>query len=277
MTQASRTPIEDLTAGWWYRARVRRCETEKAVNCGYWSLPVVSHFPTIVKTKCGPALALGASQAVDLTPDDPSKDFKYPKLNIAWNEIFIRYEAAIGEGLSPENAFARANQGWAGEEEYIISEPDSKFPQHRIHGYIEFVRPSNFNESTAIKLLRDFLASQGISEDVRNVFGDFYFNPGDASYPGIDDLMIPFTLVGPLSELPEIDKLILNHFPIVELDNLSSVHLHQNRRGDSQTTSPTTNNSDLWHGADVWHTAGYTGDGIKIGVIDGDFDGLIVY
>ena len=217
MTQASRTPIKDLTAGWWYRARMRRCETEKAVNCGYWSLPVVSHFPTIVKTKCGPALALGASQAVDLTPDDPSKDFKYPKLNIAWNEIFVRYEAAIGEGLSPENAIARAWQGWgAPRDEYIISEPDSKFPQHRILGWIRFVHSSNFNQKTPTQWLRDFLASQGISADVRDVFGEFHYDPDDVS--GIDNIMLPFTLAGPLSELPEVKSLHLVHNAPVYLE-----------------------------------------------------------
>ena len=209
IVQTSPVSLTDLTAGWWYRAQMRRCKTQSAVNCGHWSSPVYVHFPTIVKTQCGPALALGASQAVDLTPDDPLRYEKYPKLNAAWNEIFIKYEAAIGEGISPENAIARAWQGWAAREEYIISEPDSKFPQHRILGWIRFVHSSNFNQKTPTQWLRDFLAAQGISADVRDVFGEFHYDPEDVS--GINNIMLPFTLAGPLSELPEVKSLHLVH------------------------------------------------------------------
>ncbi|MYA60323.1 MAG: S8 family serine peptidase, partial [Chloroflexi bacterium] len=226
-------------------------------------------------TQCGPALALGASQAVDLTPDDPLRYEKYPKLNAAWNEIFIKYEAAIGEGISPENAIARAWQGWAAREEYIISEPDSKFPQHRILGWIRFVHSSNFNQKTPTQWLRDFLAAQGISADVRDVFGEFHYDPEDVS--GINNIMLPFTLAGPLSELPEVKSLHLVHNAPVYLEKISSTHLPQNSRDDSPTSSSTTNNTASWHGADPWHQAGYTGKGVKIGVIDADFDKIEKY
>ena len=272
MTQASPASITDLTAGWWYSARMRRCETENAVNCGYWSLPAVAHFPTIVKTKCGPALTLGASQAVGLTPDDPSKYLKYPKLDSGWNEIFIKYEAAIGEGLSPENAFARAKEGVAIRDFYIITDPDSKFPQHRIGSYIEFAHPFDFDENKAVQLLKDFLADQGISTNVRKVFGDFYYYPGGGTKPGIQGLLVPFTLAGPLSNLPEVGELVLIWNPPVDLDRVPPSNLHETQLHDYQVSSAKTNHAVRWLGADVWHKAGFTGKGIKVGVIDSDFD-----
>lgn len=210
IVQTSPASLTDLTAGWWYRARIQRCKTEHAVNCGHWSLPVYVHFPTIVKTRCGPALALGASQAVDLTPDDPLQYEKYPKLDGEWNEILVKYEAAIAEGLSPQTAFARANASWSVEsayDSYVISNPGSGFPYHRVLGWIRFVRPSDFARITPTRWLRDFLASQGISADVRDVFGDFHYDPEDVS--GIDNIMMPLTLMGPLSELPEVRSLHL--------------------------------------------------------------------
>lgn len=39
----------------------------------------------------------------------------------------------------------------------------------------------------------------------------------------------------------------------------------------SQMASPTPS-AAIWHYADIWHKTGFTGEGIKVGVIDGDFD-----
>ena len=267
-TQASPKTIKDLNAGWWYQARMRRCETDKAEKCGDWSTIVTTHFPTIVKTTCQPALALGASSAIDLTPDDPSTYVKYPKLDSDWNEVVIKYEGAIGEGLSPENAFARATRTWGGElYGHIISEPDAKFPEHRVHGGIAFAHPEDFDEAKSIQLLKDFLVAQGITANVRDVFGDFFYYPGGGLHPGIINMKIPFTLLGPLSELPEVGGVELDWSPWLDIYSYSSSQLHENLRDDAQVSnSDPKNDAAQWHGADVWHKAGYTGKGVKIGL-----------
>ena len=256
---SSKVVLTDLNAGWWYQARMRRCETDKAAKCGDWSMIVTTQFPTVVKTTCESPLAFGASSAIDPTPDDPSTYVKYPKLDSVWNEIVIKYGAAIGEGLSPANAYARATQTWGGDiSPYVYWEPDAKFPEHRVHGGIVFARPEDFDEAKSIQLLKDFLVAQGITANVRDVFGNFYYHPGGIFYPGIRDMKIPFTLLGPLSELPEVGGVELTLSPWLEIDGYSSIQLHENVQDDAQASNVDENDAAQWHGADVWHKAGYT-------------------
>ncbi len=87
---------------------------------------------------------------------------------------------------------------------------------------------------------------------------------------------IPVRFIVPLSELSEVVE--INFVYIVVSGNYdSSPSRHSDASIKEIEASPDPSPTPavpIRHGADVWHTSGYTGKGVKIGILDVDFDGL---
>ncbi len=240
----------------------------------------------LVETRCGPATALGASDSSERDRHEPQLAIKYPKLGRDagtlpefWNEVVQKYTSALAKGLSPEQAFEVANNRISWSTDFVVKEPDSTFPHYRVRGLLQLQSPSSLDDAGAIKLLRDFLVSQGDTNAVEVVFGEMYFSPQDeygSSF--IADIFIPLTLAGPLSELQEIERLVFYEIPDITLDTsrISTLHAHEDEIRPNNS-SVTNINTPLWHGADAWHIAGYSGQGIRTGIIDVDFDKIQDY
>ena len=83
-------------------------------------------------------------------------------------------------------------------------------------------------------------------------------NGGDPRNIGEDyvEAYVPVALLAEASEQPNVVR-------------VQAIVPPQPARGSVTSQGVTT------HAANAWHTAGYTGDGVKVGVIDGGFDGFI--
>ena len=232
------------------------------------STPVSTATAVVTPTLCEPAISVGASigaaQPEFITPPP----VKYPKLGpdsgtltSALNRKSEIYKSALAKGHSADEAYEKANLHTM-EWEYIIVHPNSSFPEHRIAGRIIFHPSPDINLNTATDLLRDFLKSQGVEKNVEDVFSDLEFiEEGLGGYPVLWSLEIPFTLMGPLSELLEIISVDVIHIP--DSSNPVDVPINQSSSRDDasdQTSSTTPKGSQAaeWHGSDVWNKAGYT-------------------
>ena len=250
--------------------------------------PTLTPTAAVTPTLCKPAVDLGASIGpARPRTDDTTAVVRYPKLTpdyggltLSLNKTIQIYTSALQKGHSADEAFEKANLRYY--YDFIILPPDSKFPEHRIAGYIRFQKSPALNLSSVTDLLKGFLKSQGVGKDVKDVFGDyrFYEAENEEGYPELWRIDLPFTLMGPLSELPGIKSVnVIWGVYHVETNDVSPTNPSDRDPvgGSVNNISSKKSNAAKWHGADAWHKAGYTGKSIKIGVIDGDFDGLIVY
>ncbi len=248
------------------------------------SIPSVVITPAV----CGPATALGASDSSGRDRHELRLNIKYPKLGrdvgslpLFWNEVVQKYTSALEKGLSAEQAFEITNDGISWAYDFVVKEPDSTFPHYRVYGYLEFHQSSNMDHQKAYNLLKGFLASQGEKAALEVVFENYRFVPDD-DYWGesakITNLYIPLTLAGPLSELEEVERVEFYEVPHVtpEILQIGIVHAHGDESPSNNSSANNTNTAP-WHGADTWHTAGYDGKGIRIGIIDVDFDKIQAY
>lgn len=92
-------------------------------------------------------------------------------------------------------------------------------------------------------------------------------HPGNFELSGFPQL-IPVRLLGQVSELPGVLYIDEDIFPVPDIQ--SEPIDESQSRVNHQTTPSEASNS---HGADAWHTAGITGRGVKVGIIDTDFYG----
>ena len=248
------------------------------------SIPSVVITPAV----CGPATALGASDSSGRDRHELRLNIKYPKLGrdvgslpLFWNEVVQKYTSALEKGLSAEQAFEITNDGISWSYDFVVKEPASTFPHYRVYGYLEFHQSSNMDHQKAYNLLKGFLASQGEKAALEVVFENYRFVPDD-DYWGenakITNLYIPLTLAGPLSELEEVERVKFYEVPHVtpETSQIDIVRVHGNESAFNNSSANNTNTAP-WHGADTWHTAGYDGKGIRIGIIDVDFDKIQAY
>ena len=92
---------------------------------------------------------------------------------------------------------------------------------------------------------------------------------------------LPVSLLGKLSELPGIMEIwptigpaLYPFVPYSGFNSSNPVNNHDKESasvdGATATATPPITNAAKWHGSDVWNKAGYTGKGVKIGMIDGD-------
>ena len=252
--------------------------------------PTVTPDPSLqlVETQCGPATDLGASASSDRDRYEPQIAIKYPKLGrdagslpSFWNEVVQKYTSALSKGLSAEQAFEATNDRISWFDDFHVKEPDSTSPHYRVLGYLILRKPSKLDHSGAFQLLKSFLVSQGETASPNVVFGEYQFLPEDSFWnpsPEIIDLYSPINLAGPLSELQEVKRLEFIEIPdvIPEASRSTTAHAYGDEKHANNSNVANTKTA-LWHGADAWHIAGYNGKGIRIGVIDGDFDGFSVY
>ncbi len=308
---ASESPIafSGLTQGFDYLVQIKTCQDALGSKCGdgvatsnrmqlahptatpthtptpdpnATATPHVTPTVTITPTLCEPAIAVGASAGSDRPrTDDTTAAVKYPKLGPdigtltqALNETIQIYKSALDKGLSAHEAYKKANL--IHYYDYIIVPPDSKFSEHRIGGYILFHPSPELSLGFITDLLESFLTSQGVDKDVHDVFGDYEFIAFDTieGYPVLGSVDLPFTLIGPLSELPQIKSVNVTWGVFrSHLNDTSLTDQMAREPVDAQVRNASSNKSNAakWHGADVWHTSGYTGKGIKIGILDVDF------
>ena len=93
---------------------------------------------------------------------------------------------------------------------------------------------------------------------------------------------LPVSLLGQLSELPSVIEIwpttSETYTPFIYSDSAFSNPINNDDKesasvdGATVTATPPITNAAKWHGADSWHKAGYTGKGIKVGVIDRGFE-----
>ena len=98
-----------------------------------------------------------------------------------------------------------------------------------------------------------------LSDNVDGVVAFLEANSGDVRYSGEGyiEAYVPVALLGPASEQPGVLR-------------ISEVVPPQ----PTQESPPTDSQGLRVHGAESWHTAGYTGDGVKVGILDLGFSGF---
>ena len=98
---------------------------------------------------------------------------------------------------------------------------------------------------------------------------------------------VPISVLGQLSNLPGVELIypmsrgspsfekMPDHSPNSSIDHLyqqQAISRDDASTGDTDAATPA--DAAIWHGADAWHEAGYSGDGIRVGIIDSDFAGF---
>ncbi len=256
-------------------------------------VPATATPTDIIDIECGPATKIGASSAVSGAGTDlKTTDKQYSKFayNADWNEFLPIYETALAQGLTSEQAYARVLESgreilwWQ-----IWVKADTTNPYNRVMAEIEFTDESNLDKTRGDKLLQELLVEQGISGSLQEVFGAVRLEPDTVMLPHYvsEDFfrsgrvrsrwtiffgtlyyraLIPFRLLGPLSELKEVKEIrpivVELEIPAAYTDDFT---FKEEMFQDSSVTSSST---AILHGADSWHDAGYTGKGVKIGIFD---------
>ena len=242
-----------------------------------------------VEPQCGPAMDMGAARAQGgMNRQGLEVERRYPKLGgTAFEDTVVMYEDAILEGQRPKEALDRIARRLRGYD--IRAWTRTLHPGPEVQDYmpimwVSFDKTMNPTTASISKVLKGFFQKHGMSGDATDwIWGQRSWainreSSDPEEYADRVALPIPLGLIGKLSNLPEIESMT---FPFKayhpnpvstngkEIDNLPASVKPTNIPLSSESMAA------RWHGADVWHKAGYTGKGIKIGVIDGDFDRVV--
>ena len=170
----------------------------------------------------------------------------YPKLGPSLELLVCEYEAAVKSG-------------------------QSHYGHVKIHTSIEYLA----NSAGIIEFLRrNSITSfdQYERENIRNVI--------------VAD--VPLSLLGPLSEIRGVHLITVEHLaePDKSLASVTSEpagtfpstnslqHDEEDSALQSDAQASTKTDAARWHGADAWHDAVITGDGVRVGIIDANFVGF---
>ena len=122
----------------------------------------------------------------------------------------------------------------------------------------------------------DFLRTNGAIEETNDVI---YYRTFLYSDYG-DEILAQFTplnLIGPLSQLSAVKYIRGESRPLPAgfsmVPNAPSID-DGSVQLIPQSGTPTTTDAPRFHGADAWHSAGLTGEGVTIGIIDHRFNGF---
>ncbi len=221
---------------------------ESTVSANGSSTPTPTATATPTPNDTGPRICRvpADDEAVPSYGQSSEPTCDYPKLGPSLELLVCEYEAAVNSG-------------------------QSHYGHVKIHTSIEYLA----NSAGIIEFLRrNSITSfdQYERENIRNVI--------------VAD--VPLSLLGPLSEIRGVHLITVEHLaePDKSLASVTSEpagtfpstnslqHDEEDSALQCDAQASTKNDAARWHGADAWHEAGITGDGVKVGIIDANFVGF---
>ena len=181
------------------------------------------------------------------------KDYPYPKLKGNLQELVYRYEQGEMTATEVASSFEDHHQGSSIRVQVELA-PD----------------PANTD------VVATWLKSKGVSS----------LHIGkDEVYPNIISGLVPVSLLATLSQQPGVyrikiagvpgNRLAPGGFGPINPDPQSAPQgAPQSNPPPTPTPTPVTSQGVAAHGATAWDTAGYRGNGVKVGIIDSGFDGF---
>ena len=221
---------------------------ESTVSANGSSTPTPTATATPTPNDTGPRICRvpADDEAVPSYGQSSEPTCDYPKLGPSLELLVCEYEAAVNSG-------------------------QSHYGHVKIHTSIEYLA----NSAGIIEFLRrNSITSfdQYERENIRNVI--------------VAD--VPLSLLGPLSEIRGVHLITVEHLaePDKSLASVTSEpagtfpstnslqHDEEDSALQCDAQASTKTDAARWHGADAWHEAGITGDGVKVGIIDANFVGF---
>ncbi len=306
---ASGSPIRfsGLTQGFDYLVQIKTCQDALGSKCGdgvatsnrvqlYHPTATPTQTPTqtvtatpdttvkLVEPECNPAMEIGAARSQGgFNRYGLDVELRYPKLGPnRLQDTVVMYEDAVAEGQPRKEALAtihRRTQGYDIRTRTRTIPPGSIVDDYVPRIWMRFNQALDPTPEIISKVFRSFFKKHGLSDEAI----DWIWAERSATYLEPDEnleymsMPIPLGLLGPFSNLPEVVFFgFPAQLPAFPIQSINDKGLENQPSSVKDVNIPATAESMAarWHGADVWHKAGFTGKGIKVGIIDGDFDGL---